>query len=315
MDFNTSYNKIVTDENMMEMIQHGDRGYPFKLYYDDLALFDFHCVEWHWHVGFEFVLIETGTVTFGIGEKQVTLEKGHGVFINSKILHRYYSDGHAVVPNCVVDPYFLAAPESLIYKKYVQPIQKSALNGLIFSPDIAWQAEAISVMRDIVAAQDSEKDVELVTSFLMQRLWHLIYLNTEERYLTQKDENPASEQARLQMMMQYIHENYDRKLCLENIADQAMISKSTALNLFRSYLDDTPVHYLLRYRLQEAAKLLITTEKKITVIAQSSGFENVEYFCKSFKKHYQMTPTEYRRKKQLSVSRLTASKMQLSVLQ
>lgn len=301
MDFNTSYNKIVTDENMMEMIQHGDRGYPFQLYYDDLALFDFHCVEWHWHVGFEFVLIETGTVTFGIGEKQVTLEKGHGVFINSKILHRYYSDGHAVVPNCVVDPYFLAAPESLIYKKYVQPIQKSALNGLIFSPDIEWQSEAISVMRDIVAAQDSEKDVELVTSFLMQRLWHLIYLNTEERYLTQKDENPASEQARLQMMMQYIHENYDRKLCLENIADQAMISKSTALNLFRSYLDDTPVHYLLRYRLQEAAKLLITTEKKITVIAQSSGFENVEYFCKSFKKHYQMTPTEYRRKKQLPI--------------
>lgn len=195
MDFNTSYNKIVTDENMMEMIQHGDRGYPFQLYYDDLALFDFHCVEWHWHVEFEFVLIETGTVTFGIGEKQVTLEKGHGVFINSKILHRYYSDGHAVVPNFVVDPDFLAAPESLIYKKYVQPIQKSALNGLIFSPDIAWQAEAISVMRDIVAAQDSEKDVELVTSFLMQRLWHLIYLNTEEKYLTQKDENPASEQA------------------------------------------------------------------------------------------------------------------------
>ena len=79
--------------------------------------------------------------------------------------------------------------------------------------------------------------------------------------------------------------------------------------LFRSYLDDTPVHYLLRYRLQEAAKQLITTEKKITVIAQSSGFENAEYFCKSFKKHYHMTPTEYRRKKQLSVSRLTASKM------
>ena len=127
MDFNTSYNKIVTDENMMEMIQHGDRGYPFKLYYDDLALFDFHCVEWHWHVGFEFVLIETGTVTFGIGEKQVTLEKGHGVFINSKILHRYYSDGHAVVPNCVVDPDFLAAPESLI-----RNILKKKLSVIVF---------------------------------------------------------------------------------------------------------------------------------------------------------------------------------------
>lgn len=315
MDFNTSYNKIVTDENMMEMIQHGDRGYPFQLYYDDLALFDFHCVEWHWHVGFEFVLIETGTVTFGIGEKQVTLEKGHGVFINSKILHRYYSDGHAVVPNFVVDPDFLAAPESLIYKKYVQPIQKSALNGLIFSPDIAWQAEVISVMRDIVAAQDSEKDVELVTSFLMQRLWHLLYRNIDVEQLEPREGRLTSEQARLQLMMQYIHENYDRKLLLEDIAGRGMVSKSTALNLFRSYLDDTPVHYLLRYRLQEAAKLLVTTEKKIEGVSQASGFENVEYFCKSFKKHYQMTPTEYRRKKQLSVSRLTASKMQMSVLQ
>lgn len=119
-------------------------------------------------MGFEFVLIETGTVTFGIGEKQVTLEKGHGVFINSKILHRYYSDGHAVVPNCVVDPDFLAAPESLIIKICAAD-SEICIKDSFFS-DIAWQAEAISVMRDIVAAQGSEKDVELVTSFLMQRL-------------------------------------------------------------------------------------------------------------------------------------------------
>ena len=297
MHFNTFYNKIVTDENMMETVKHGDKDYPFKLYYDDLALFDFNCVEWHWHVEFEFVLIETGTVTVGIGEQQMDLEKGYGIFINSKILHRYFSEGHAVIPNFVVDPAFLAESESLIYKKYVQPIHRSALNSLIFSPEIAWQAEVLSVMRDIVAAQDSEKDVELVTSFLMQRLWHLIYLNIDETYLVQKEGKTASEQARLQLMMQYIHENYDSKLLLEDIADQAMVSKSTALNLFRSCLDDTPVHYLLRYRLQEAAKLLVMTEKKVAVIAKSSGFESVEYFCKMFKKYYKMTPKEYRRKK------------------
>ena len=54
MEFNTFYNKIQTDESMMETIQHGNSEYPFQLYYDDLALFDFHCVEWHWHVEFEF---------------------------------------------------------------------------------------------------------------------------------------------------------------------------------------------------------------------------------------------------------------------
>jgi hypothetical protein len=44
MEFNTFYNKIQTDETMMETIQHGNSEYPFQLYYDDLALFDFHCV-------------------------------------------------------------------------------------------------------------------------------------------------------------------------------------------------------------------------------------------------------------------------------
>mgnify|MGYP000249577914 FL=1 len=50
MEFNTFYNKIQTDETMMETIQHGNSEYPFQLYYDDLALFDFHCVEWHFKV-------------------------------------------------------------------------------------------------------------------------------------------------------------------------------------------------------------------------------------------------------------------------
>ena len=42
MNFNTFYNKILTDENMMETIRHSTSAYPFRFYYDNLALFDFH---------------------------------------------------------------------------------------------------------------------------------------------------------------------------------------------------------------------------------------------------------------------------------
>ena len=52
MNFNTFYNKILTDENMMETIRHSTSAYPFRFYYDNLVLFDFHCIEWHWHVEF-----------------------------------------------------------------------------------------------------------------------------------------------------------------------------------------------------------------------------------------------------------------------
>ena len=298
MNYNTTYNKILTDENMMETIQHGSKEYPFHFYYDNLELFDFHCIEWHWHTEFEFVYVETGTVYFGISDKQFALSEGQGVFINSKILHRYFSQGNAIVPNFVLMPYFIAAQDSLIYQKYVLPIMASPMDYQIFSQDIPWQAQALSLMREITAAQEKASDVELVNSYLIQKIWHILYQNTDVEHMGKKENYSASSQARLQLMMQYIHQKSAYNISLSDIADQAKVSKSTALNLFQRYLGISPVTYLINYRLQEAAKLLASTEKKITVISKDTGFDSVDYFCKAFKKYYKLTPTEYRKKAQ-----------------
>lgn len=298
MNYNTTYNKILTDENMMETIQHGSKEYPFHFYYDNLELFDFHCIEWHWHTEFEFVYVETGTVYFGISDKQFALSEGQGVFINSKILHRYFSQGNAIVPNFVLMPYFIAAQDSLIYQKYVLPIMSSPMDYQIFSQDIPWQAQALSLMREIMAAQENASDVELVNSYLIQKIWHILYQNTDVEHMGKKENYSASSQARLQLMMQYIHQKFAYNISLSDIADQAKVSKSTALNLFQRYLGISPVTYLINYRLQEAAKLLASTEKKVTVISKDTGFDSVDYFCKAFKKYYKLTPTEYRKKAQ-----------------
>ena len=298
MNYNTTYNKILTDENMMETIQHGSKEYPFHFYYDNLELFDFHCIEWHWHTEFEFVYVETGTVYFGISDKQFALSEGQGVFINSKILHRYFSQGKAIVPNFVLMPYFIAAQDSLIYQKYVLPIMASPMDYQIFSSDIPWQAQALSLMREMMAAQEKASDVELVSSYLIQKIWHILYQNTDVEHMGKKENYSASSQARLQLMMQYIHQKFTYNISLSDIADQAKVSKSTALNLFQRYLGISPVTYLINYRLQEAAKLLASTEKKVTVISKDTGFDNVDYFCKAFKKYYKLTPTEYRKKAQ-----------------
>jgi len=298
MNYNTTYNKILTDENMMETIQHGSKEYPFHFYYDNLELFDFHCIEWHWHTEFEFVYVETGTVYFGISDKQFVLSEGQGVFINSKILHRYFSQGKAIVPNFVLMPYFIAAQDSLIYQKYVLPIMASPMDYQIFSSDIPWQAQALSLMREMMVAQEKASDVELVSSYLIQKIWHILYQNTDVEHMGKKENYSASSQARLQLMMQYIHQKFAYNISLSDIADQAKVSKSTALNLFQRYLGISPVTYLINYRLQEAAKLLASTEKKVTVISKDTGFDSVDYFCKAFKKYYKLTPTEYRKKAQ-----------------
>lgn len=79
MNINTTYTKIITDEDLMEAVQHGSNRYPFQFYYEDLSVFDFNCIEWHWHTELEFIFIESGTVTFWIGENQFNLTEGNGI--------------------------------------------------------------------------------------------------------------------------------------------------------------------------------------------------------------------------------------------
>ena len=297
MNINTNYTKILTDENLMETVQHGNSSYPFQFYYEDLSVFDFNCIEWHWHTELEFIYIESGTVTFWIGEDQFKLSEGDGIFINTKVLHRLYSPSKALIPNFVFMPSFIAACDSFIYQKYILPVISSSLSFLIFHKEVCWQARALTVMQQIISAQDLAASKELITVSLLQNLWQEIFENADIPSPEEHKDHSSSSQARLQLMMQFIHLNYSQNISLDDIAREAMVSKSTALNLFRKYLHITPVNYLINYRLKQASQLLSKTEKKIHLISSETGFHNVEYFCKIFKKRYNFTPTEYREQK------------------
>ena len=294
MDYNKTYNKILTDEEFMEIKPHGSSDYPFQYYYDNLELFDFHCIEWHWHREFEFLYVESGKVLCGIGEKQIILSEGDAVFINSKTLHRFYASSGGVIPNFVCMPEFIAPENSLVYKKYILPIISSNMSFQCFQIAEPWQARIIEIMIKIMETQENEKIRELSTLALLQNLWLIFYENVK---LSDKEKMQTVDEAaqkRVQLMMQYIHENYKHGLSLNEIASHIGVSKSTALHLFQRFLHTTPVNYLIEYRLQAASRLLKNTNKKVKTIAYESGFHNVDYFCRLFKNRYHVTPSEYR---------------------
>ena len=288
------YNKILTDEDFMEIKQHGTSDYPFQYYDDDLGLFNFHCIEWHWHREFEFLYVESGQIICGIGEKQIILSEGDAIFINSKILHRFYASSGGVIPNFVCMPEFIAPENSLVYKKYILPIISSNMSFQCFQIAEPWQARIIQIMIKIMKTQENEKIRELSTLSLLQDLWLIFYENVKLLDKEKMQTVDETAQKRVQLMMQYIHENYNHELSLDEIASHIGISKSTALNLFQRFLHITPVSYLIGYRLQAASWLLKNTNKKVKTIAYESGFRNVDYFCRLFKKRYHLTPSEYR---------------------
>lgn len=291
-----NYGRIRTDETLRETTCHGSEEYPFKYYKEDIWLFDFHCIDWHWHSEVEFVFIEKGTAEFLVGSGRYVLSAGTSIFINSQVIHRFESSESVIIPNIVFSPTLLSAEDSLIYRKYIQPLLDSSIECLTFSPEIPWQNDVLNYLMNLFDIQENEDMHEIKTAELLLKIWDTMFenINISESIPTAKAS--AHTQAQLQIMMQYIHKNYAEHITLADIAQTVSISKSSALNIFNKYLHISPVSYLINYRLKRAAKLLAATGSSVYSIANDTGFENVGYFCRSFKELFGITPSEYRKK-------------------
>lgn len=295
MKSDNNYGRIKTDETLRETVCHGSDEYPFKYYKEDIWLFDFHCIDWHWHSEVEFVFIENGTAEFLVGSGRHVLTSGTGIFINSQVIHRFEASESVIIPNIVFSPSLLSPEESLIYRKYIQPLLDSSMECLILSPEIPWQNDVLKDLLSVFNIQEKEDLCELKTAELLLKIWSSVYENVNISDRVPSSKVSAHTQAQLQIMMQYIHKNYREHITLENIAQTVSLSKSSALNIFSKYLHISPVSYLVNYRLKRSAKLLASTDGSIYSIARDTGFENVGYFCRKFKKLFGVTPGEYRK--------------------
>lgn len=289
---------IATDDTLRETISHGNSSYPFAYYLEDVWKFDFHCIDWHWHHELEFLSVAEGTVLCLIGSDKFELPKGYGLFVNSGILHRYEASRPTLMPNIVFSPAVLAAEKSLIYEKYVQPVSNSAVAYQIFDPHIEWHEKILQILSNIYSLQEENRGKkELQTLQSLLHMWDILYGHFDLTSRASNAHRLNHKQARLQIMMQFIHDHYQEDLTLEEIASSASIGKSGALHIFQSGIHIPPVAYLIQYRLTKAAELLHTTETPVSAIAEETGFASAGYFCRKFKERYRLTPNEYRRRK------------------
>lgn len=93
----------------------------------------------------------------------------------------------------------------------------------------------------------------------------------------------------------YIENNYARHLTLENAAEKAHFSCSHFSRLFSSQLGMSFSEYLINVRIDHAKKILLQTQKPISVIAVETGFSSGDYFSAAFKRKTGMTPLEFRK--------------------
>ena len=96
-------------------------------------------------------------------------------------------------------------------------------------------------------------------------------------------------------MISYIDEHYQQKIELEEIAKIGGYNVAYTSQFFKRQMGIPFVEYVLRLRLRDATTRLTTTDEAIARIASSCGFADIKAFNVAFKKHFNLTPTEYRK--------------------
>jgi AraC-like DNA-binding protein/ligand-binding sensor protein len=100
--------------------------------------------------------------------------------------------------------------------------------------------------------------------------------------------------AALRKAERYIRGNYTRKISLQEIANVSGLSAPYFSTIFREEMGENLSAYLNRLRVEKAGRLLTETDKSLSEISGSCGFEDQSWFSKIFKNYTGMSPGKYR---------------------
>jgi AraC-like DNA-binding protein len=92
-----------------------------------------------------------------------------------------------------------------------------------------------------------------------------------------------------------LHEQPEQPWTVEGLAERLAMSRSAFAARFKELVGEPPMSYLTRWRLQKAAHRMLEGDATLASIARAVGYETESAFGKAFRRHFGVTPGDYRK--------------------
>ena len=271
-------------------------NFPYNTYLCSIPL-DFTQINTHWHEEAEFIIIKKGCGKIYIDLQLYNVLAGDIVLILPGQLHSISQSGN----NSMEYENILFSPE-LLYGNghdyctsgYLHPFFE---NNFIFPAHIN---KSFSVYNQLYSCIDSIDKLrsnpvpgyELAIKGYLFQFFSLVFANLIDIDSKKPVNNHA---AKLKEILYFISVHHNEPLVPSDAAAAAGFSTSHFMKFFKKYMGCTFTEYLNSYRLSIACTLLSTTDKPILEISYETGFTNLSYFNRLFKKKYGISPRIYRK--------------------
>lgn len=178
----------------------------------------------------------------------------------------------------------LSEGNEMVIRRSVEAVFVEAMKKNLSGTEVACRFREFIGQMGLDASQvSSQDDYFSVKSSIIKTL-------TETRSVDPEDALPS----KIREVIIYVEDHYMDDISLSDIADELKVNYYYLSNLFKKNMDIGFTEYLNCFRLERAARLLITTRYPVNHVARVSGYENPRYFYKRFKDHFSRTPRQYR---------------------
>ncbi|MBU5437842.1 helix-turn-helix domain-containing protein [Tissierella sp. MSJ-40] len=247
----------------------------------------------HWHGEIEIILVLQGTINIRVGNERFLLEENDLILINKNEVHNtsktkednmllvlqinpeyyssYYPRFNKMIFNC----------KSFLYGKEEQKSFDMIRHHLA---KIVWELNKKREGYQLIIGAEAH----LLAAFLVNNFDHT-FIEDEKSVSMNKDI------VRLQSIINYINRNMERRITLQEIADNEQLSVYYLSHFIKKNMGMSFQEYLNNIRLDKTVNLLLNSDKTITEISYESGFASTKSLNKLFKDVYDCSPSEYRK--------------------
>ncbi|ANY65286.1 AraC family transcriptional regulator [Paenibacillus sp. BIHB 4019] len=287
--------------SLREDRMHGDVTFPLAAYWMEYAPGEVN-VDCHWHDEAEFLVVLEGEMLFQIDTEYFPVRAGEAVFIDSGDIHAGHSLNGSSCTYCAIvfDVRWLDSTSyDAVQETCVRPFQeKKKTFPRHISPDSGWKRQLLFLLRCMInCCRAPYAGFEAAVKGYFYLMLHEIAIENRACNRSEARTDDRTRIERLKKSILYIQLHYRRQIRIGELAEQIPMSEGQFFRFFKSMTRQTPVEYLNAYRVNQAAELLLHTERKISDIALEVGFDHISYFVKVFRKTLNCTPSDFRKQK------------------
>jgi AraC-like DNA-binding protein len=264
-------------------------GKSFRIFTPSLRNYFF----WHYHPEFELVYVEAIAGIRHVGKNISSFVESDLVLIGSNVPHLNFDYGLQTEYKQIVVQFkedflpHLIAPTAEFGD--IRALFEKAYLGLSFYGKT--KEQVVAKLKEMQSKNNFNSLLELFEILnMMAGSSEMHELNTEDTRIKMF----MNDKIRMGTIYDYIHENYDKKPDVNDIASIVNLSTAAFCRYFKKQTNMTFTEFVNQYRITQA-KTLLLKDHNVSEVGYAVGFESISYFNKLFKSLIGETPSSFKK--------------------